>query len=136
MASQVSQHIESGRIVQVVSEDHPIQNALDIPPLNHHEASVLMAEEARRTLALFEALSGDDWTQPTACTRWNVHQVASHLVGESAGYASWREFYRLYLNLVNKMRYFRARMPMIDALNQLMVDDRAGRTPDDLITEL
>lgn len=136
MVVQVSQHIESGRVVQAVSNAHPAQNALEIPPLTHHEASVLMAEEAKRTLSLFASLSGDDWSQPTACTLWNVHEVASHLVGESAGYASWGQFYRLFLNIFNKRGYFRKGMDLLDALNQMMVDDRANHTPAELIAEL
>lgn len=136
MVMQVSQHIESGRVVQAVSETQAPWNALGISPLGHQEASALMAEEAKRTLALFEILSGEAWSQPTACTLWNVHQVASHLVGESAGYATWREFFRQYINPLNKHKYFRTGMGVLDALNQLMVDDRAESTPADLIEEL
>ncbi len=136
MASPVSHQVESGRIVQAVSGDNPIQDALDIPPLRHEEAGHLMAEEAQRLLVLLEALSDEDWNQPTACTLWNVRQLACHLAGESAGYASWREFYRQYLNFPAKRRYRRAGMPLLDALNQQMVDDRAAATPAEIIAEI
>ena len=40
--------------------------------------------------ALLTSLTGGDWTQPTSCPGWSVHDVAAHLLGVELGNVSVR----------------------------------------------
>ncbi len=108
------------------------QNALAIPRLTHAEAGRLAAAELDRVIALVESLSGDDWSQPTDCTEWTVRDMVAHLAGACAAYASWGEFrHQMLLN-----PYLRTMSPPIDAVNHRQIEDRADKTPAELVAEL
>ncbi|MBN2469270.1 MAG: maleylpyruvate isomerase family mycothiol-dependent enzyme [Anaerolineae bacterium] len=109
---------------------HP--NALTIPAQTHAEARVLATTELSRLIAQIETLDGDDWTQPTDCTAWNVQATLAHLAGACAGYASRAQFVRQYL----RNPYMRVERIPIDAINRCQVEDRAGRPPAELLAEL
>lgn len=115
---------DSGKIV-----DHA-QNASQIPPLTHPEAGVLAREELSRFLAVVEALSGDDWHQPTDCTAWTVRDILAHQAGAYAGNASWSEFFRQA-----SARPSPGQM-QVDATNDRQLLDRADCNPPELIAEL
>ena len=109
---------------------HSIPNAIDIPYVTADEAFTLLTAEFERFSRLLETLDAGDWSQPTACTAWNVQQMLAHQAG---GYASGTG----YLELI---RQYTARpkpgqLPE-DAINDLQVGERADRTPAELITEL
>lgn len=112
-----------------------VQDAARIPALGHAEAAAMAAAEFGRFLAVVEALATDDWGRPTACTRWDVRQLVAHVAGAAAGYARWHDFTRQYSPWAQRP-YRRAGLSMLDALNQIQVDDRAGATPAALIAEL
>jgi uncharacterized protein (TIGR03083 family) len=84
--------------------------------------------ELERFLALVTSLSTDDWEKPTVCPLWNVRQILAHVTGAAASFAHWSEFKRQ-----NKLRlqrsYREAGFSMLDALNQIQVDDRAEASP-------
>ncbi len=107
-------------------------NALTIPAQTHAEARVLATTELSRLIAQLEALEGDDWIQPTDCTAWNVQAMLAHLAGACAGYASRAQFARQYL----RNPYMRTERIPIDAINRCQVEDRAGRSPAELLDEL
>ncbi|MCO5246343.1 MAG: maleylpyruvate isomerase family mycothiol-dependent enzyme [Anaerolineae bacterium] len=105
-------------------------DAAQIPALAHDEAGVMAREELNRFLELVETLSGDDWQQPTDCTAWNVGDILAHQAGAYAGYASWSEFKRQVTAKAAPGQM------MVDGMNERQLADRAGRTPDQLISEL
>jgi len=112
-----------------------LTDATSIPPLTHPEAAEMAAVELERFLACVEALAPADWEQPTACTLWNVRQVMAHVTGAAAAYACFEEFKRQYSPFVQRP-YRQAGFSLLDALNQIQVDDRSAATPAALIAEL
>lgn len=113
-----------------------IQDATSIPPLSHREAASLAQAELDRFLGFLETLSEDDWTRPTACTLWNVRQMVAHKAGSEAGFARWSEFKRQYISPSAQRPYRKAGFSMLDTINQIHVDDRANRSPAELLAEL
>jgi uncharacterized protein (TIGR03083 family) len=108
------------------------QQAETIRPVSKAEAAKLAAFEVDQILNLLGQLAGDDWTQPTDCTEWNVRDMTAHLSGACAGWASWGEFIRQ--GVVNP-HIFKTIVP-VDALNRRQQEDRADKSPDELIAEL
>ena len=119
--------------------DHAVRSTVDdaarIPALSHAEAGTLASAELERFLALVEVLSDEDWSRPTACPLWNVRQMVAHVTGAAAGYARWSEFKRQYSPLAQRP-YRRTGLSLLDALNQIQVDDRAQASPAELLAEL
>ena len=107
------------------------QRAADIPKLTHTEAGYLAQIEYERVLALLETLAGDDWTQPTYCTEWNVRQMVAHLAGSVTESTSFAEFRRQTM----QNPYLKEFDKMEDAINKLQVEERAAKTPAELVTE-
>jgi len=127
---------------QVHSLDHrdgvvqsTIQDAAQIPALSHVEAASMASAELKRFITLVKGLSVEDWSKPTACPLWNVRQMVAHVTGAAAGYAHWAELKRQYSPWAQRP-YRRAGLSLLDAINQIQVDDRAHVSPADLITEL
>jgi uncharacterized protein (TIGR03083 family) len=112
-----------------------LSDAARIPSLTHREAAEMAAVELERFLACVELLAPADWEQPTACTLWNVRQVVAHVTGAAAAYARWSQFKR-QTSLFVQRPYRKAGFSLLDALNQIQVDDRSAATPAALIAEL
>ncbi len=112
-----------------------LSDATSIPQLAHPEAAEMAIVELERFLTLVESLAPADWEQPTACPLWNVRQVVAHVTGAAAAYARWSEFKRQYSPFVQRP-YRQAGFSLLDALNQIQVDDRSTATPAALIAEL
>lgn len=115
-----------------IAAPHTVQNAADIPRMNHKEAGRMARVEVERFIALLETLGEDDWSKPTYCTLWNVQQMVSHQVGAYAGYAKWAEFKKQWMPIPQP----KPGQLAIDAINDLQVADRAEVSPKDLIAEL
>jgi uncharacterized protein (TIGR03083 family) len=109
--------------------------ATGIPATGRQEAANLMQVELTCLIELLECLAPEDWAKPTACTLWNVKDVAAHKAGALAAFASWTELWR-QLSPVNQRPYRARGMSQLDAMNQIQVDDRAERTPVELVAEL
>lgn len=109
-----------------------IKHAEKIAPIRKQEAARVAAVELERTLDVLDQLHGDDWTQPTDCTEWNVQDIAAHLAGACAGWATWKHFRR---QLIANPHMRAAEVP-VDAINQRQLEDRAGQTPPQHIEEL
>jgi uncharacterized protein (TIGR03083 family) len=110
-------------------------DAASIPSLTHPEAAEMAAVELERFLTLVESLSPADWDSPTVCSLWNVRQIVAHVTGAAASYARWEEFKR-QTSLFVQRPYRQAGFSLLDALNQIQVDDRRAATPADLLAEL
>ena len=108
------------------------QNMAEIPPLTHAEAGILARVEVERFIALLETLSAEDWSKPTYCLLWNVHQMVSHQAGAYAGNAKWAEFKRQWMPIPQP----KPGQMAVDAINDIQVADRAKSTPAELIAEL
>jgi uncharacterized protein (TIGR03083 family) len=108
-----------------------VQDARAIPALTHDEAGELAATEVARVLALLESLTDADWSQPTYCSAWDVRAMTAHLAGACAAFASWAEFRRQMMG----NPYLKTEGMMVDGINRRQIEDRADRTPDELIAE-
>ena len=113
----------------------PPRPASDIPPLSHEEAYRMGLVQVERFIELLESLQESDWTLPTSCTLWDVREMAAHVAGAAEGYSSFKNFRRQFASRELK-KYARKGLKGIDATNQLQVDDRAAKTPAEIITEL
>lgn len=102
----------------------------NIPYTNADEAYRLMNTALDRFLHLIESLAPEDWTKPTACTAWNVHDMVAHQAGGYASGISYMEMIRQYTSKPKP-----GQLPE-DAINALQVAERADKTPAELISEL
>ena len=115
-------------------EDLAMQEVGEIPRIGHAEAMRITAVENRRFTEQLRSFDAADWAKPTDCARWDVHAVASHVVGSAVSQASPREF-------VRQVRSGRPIMDEIgspfwwDGMNEVQVRERASRSPDELIAE-
>lgn len=107
-----------------------IANAESIPYINADEAHRLLTTALRRFMTLIESLHADDWSKPTACTAWNVHDMVAHQAGGYASGTSYKEMIRQYTSKPKP-----GQLPE-DAINDLQVGERKSRTPAELIAEL
>jgi uncharacterized protein (TIGR03083 family) len=107
-----------------------IANAESIPYTHVDEAHRLLATALSRFLTLIESLHADDWSKPTACTAWNVHDMVAHQAGGYASGTSYKEMIRQYTSKPKP-----GQLPE-DAINDLQVGERANKTPAELIAEL
>ncbi len=128
------QHV--GTIAEDIAHSNAaVLNASDIPALSHAQAVEMATVELDRFIQLLESLDPEDWQQPTACTLWDVRQMVAHVAATAAGLAQRSEFKRQ--GSAGAQRPYRKQgLDKLDAMNQLGVDDRAGRTPAELIGEL
>jgi len=114
---------------------HDSVPARAIAPCGHDEAAAIAQTELQRILALVNSLSPEEWTLPTVCDLWDVRQLVAHIAGSAAAWSSWAEFSRQNNRTLQKP-YRERGMTMIDAQNQIQVDDRENHTPEELVTEL
>lgn len=94
------------------------------------EAHQLMQNSFNRFMRLIESLDPEDWSRPTACTEWNVHDMVAHQAGGYASGTGYREMFRQYTS-----RPGPGQLPE-DAINALQVGERADKSPAELIQEL
>jgi len=102
-----------------------------IPKSTHKEAGQLSQVAYERLLDVLMQLSGTDWTQPTYCTEWTVRDMTAHLAGAVTGSTSIAEFRRQ--NVQNP--YLKEFSDPVDGTNKLQLEDRAGKTPAELVAE-
>lgn len=105
-------------------------HADSISAVHADEAHRLMTEAFARLLTLLESLHADDWSKPTACTAWDVHDMVAHQAGGYLSGVSLGEMLRQYGRIPKK-----GQLPE-DAINELQVGERRGKTPAELIAEL
>ncbi len=137
-----------------------IIDASSVTPATPEEAAALASAEIARLLSLLESFSLPDWDKPTYCTLWDVKQVVAHIGGALSAYADWDRLLErsrpwtegkadepgvsmpVFLADVAAMpeerrrAYAQAGFIPLDALNQYEVDERAAKTPAELLAEL
>jgi len=92
----------------------------------HSTAMALAATEYDRGLAHLRRLAEDDWSKPTACSAWDVHQMVAHMLGMAEMVTSLRE-------MVRQQRLAARRGGGIDNLTQLQVDEHADWSPERIV---
>ena len=107
-----------------------IASAESIPYTHADEAHRLLTTALSRFMTLIESLHADDWSKPTACTAWNVHDMVAHQAGGYASGTSYKEMIRQYTSKPKP-----GQLPE-DAINDLQVGERVDKTPAELIAEL
>ena len=100
----------------------------DIPALSRAEAMAFAEDEFARWLDLLRSLTPAEWSAPTECKPWDVRTMATHVLGATESHSSIRE-------TVHQTRAYRKAKsgPMIDAMTELQVRDRAALSPDDIV---
>jgi uncharacterized protein (TIGR03083 family) len=101
-----------------------------IPDTHADEAHQLLETAFERFMRLIESLDPEDWSKPTACTAWNVHDMVAHQAGGYASGTGYGEMFRQYSRIPKK-----GQLPE-DAINDLQVGERAGMSPAELMAEL
>jgi uncharacterized protein (TIGR03083 family) len=101
-----------------------------IPYVTADEAFSLMQTAFDRFIKLIETLEPEDWSKPTACTAWDVHDMVAHQAGGYASGTGYREMLRQYTSLPKP-----GQLPE-DAINALQVAERKEKSPTELIAEL
>lgn len=87
--------------------------------------------EARRLDRFFSGLTGGEWERPSRCRGWTVRDVLAHL-------ASGEEYHRACLDgTVSEFMagWAERRATDLHTANQMAVDDRADRPPEDVLDE-
>src|SRR5215475_12153594 len=103
-----------------------------IPVLRLPEAHRAAATEYQRYLDQIRKLRPNDWDKATDCTRWTVHDLVAHTVGQTQGFASLRENARQFRLGAKVQREISAPYP-VDGTNEVQVRDRRDWTPQQLI---
>ena len=99
-------------------------NARAIPPLTPDQVAEVATAELQASLALLEGLDERDWSRPTDCTGWTVHDLVAHLVGQYQGLASpW-----VYLRRHRRAHRRYPGLSRLDADNRQQLDE-LGRHP-------
>jgi uncharacterized protein (TIGR03083 family) len=84
-------------------------------------------------LDLLSSLSADDWNKPTACARWSVKDIASHLLGGEIGILSRKRDGYAYSG--NALLSWEELVALINSLNDTWVK-ASGRISPRLLCEL
>jgi uncharacterized protein (TIGR03083 family) len=113
-----------------VTSTQASQTTESIPYVTADEAYSLMQTSFERLMTLLESLQPEDWSKPTACTQWDVHDMVAHQAGGCASGTGYRELLRQYT-----ARPKPGQLPE-DVINALQVSERADRSPAELIAEL
>jgi uncharacterized protein (TIGR03083 family) len=101
------------------------------PALDRKLAMQLAEAEYARFLDLLRALRPEDWNKATECERWDVREMAAHLLGMVEMAASVREQTRQ--QKLAKARHKAHGGLFLDALTGLQVEERADMTPQQLV---
>lgn len=116
--------------MNAVLSNSTIAIAERIPYTNADEAHALMQTSLDRLIRVLERLASDDWSKPTACTEWDVHDVVAHQAGGYLSGFSYSEMLRQYTKPPKA-----GQLPE-DAINALQVGERKDISPAELIAEL
>lgn len=102
-------------------------------PVTTREEAVAQGEaEYAALLSMLRTLAAGDWARPTDCPGWTVREMVAHVNGAAEEAVRKRVQARHLLVAQTRDR----RIPTVDSLSAQQVADRAGRTPDELVSEL
>lgn len=104
----------------------------DVAPIGRSETWQLATTECDRVADLLRSLGTDAWARPTDCHRWDVRDIALHLLGTVEAQASPRE----------SLHQLRRGLPLnreidshhwVDGMNELQLRERGNLTNDEVI---
>ena len=104
-------------------------NAREIPPITPDRVAEVATAELEASIALLERLDDHDWTRPTDCAGWTVHDLVAHLVGQYQAAASLWVFLRRHRRA--HRRY--PALSRLDAHNRQQIDDLGGHSGPELV---
>jgi uncharacterized protein (TIGR03083 family) len=107
-------------------------DAARIEPLTRGRAADITAAELTAFHKLVAALGQADFDQPTHNTGWRVRDVVAHVAGQ------YEELARI-VTFLRRLRTGRRRYPdriVLDAHNQVQIDELAGLPPAELVARL
>jgi uncharacterized protein (TIGR03083 family) len=107
----------------------------DTRRIERPEARVIAEEEFRRFADLVASFDPADWERPTDCTRWNVREVALHVLGSADAQASVKEFVHQFARGYPLNRQIDSHH-WVDGLNELQIRERRHLTDDELVARL
>jgi uncharacterized protein (TIGR03083 family) len=108
------------------------RDAARMEPLTRSRAAAVTEAELRAFQELVADLGQADWEQSTHNTGWRVRDVVAHVAGQYEELARIGTFLR-------RLRTGRRRYPdriVLDAHNQVQIDELAGSSPTELVTHL
>jgi len=95
--------------------------------LDHETAMRLAATEYERCAAVLRGLSAEQWSSPTDCPGWTVHEMAAHMLGMAEMAASPRA-------MIHQQRAAGKRDgELIDALTAVQVEERSRLSTAELV---
>lgn len=106
-----------------------VGNAREIPQTPPVRVAEVATAELEAELVLLGTLDGQDWSRPTDCVGWDVHDLTAHLVGE------YEEIFRPGV-LLRRLRKGHRRYPdrsRLDAHNQQQIDELCDRSGPELV---
>lgn len=104
----------------------------ETPVTNKEDAHAVVTEELSAFLKLLRGLEPSDWNKPTDCVAWSVRDVVAHVAGAFEDGARITVFIRHFTRAGKK----HPDMNLIDAVNQMQLDERGRHGPSALIEEL
>src|SRR5829696_6670975 len=107
-------------------------NAREIPPITPDRVAEVATAELQASIALLERLDDHDWTRPTDCAGWTVHDLVAHLVGQYQGLVKPGVFLRRHRRA--HRRYLA--LSRLDAHNRQQIDDLGGHSGRELVAML
>jgi uncharacterized protein (TIGR03083 family) len=109
-----------------------VGNAWEIPQTPPDRVAEVATAELEAELALLGTLDEQDWSRPTDCAGWDVHDLTAHLIGE------YEEIFRPWV-LLRRLRKGHRRYPglsRLDAHNQQQIDELGDQSGPELIAAL
>ena len=103
-----------------------------LTPLTPDRAEEVARGEVEALVDVLRTLDPAEWDLPTDCTRWTVRDIVAHVTGALDEGAHVRVLLR-HLALAHRRR---PDLGMLDAANEMQIDDRRGATPEQLVAEL
>ena len=103
-------------------------SARQIAPITPHRVAEVATAELEACLTLLKNLDDGDWSAPTDCAGWTVHELTAHLAGQYQGLAKPGVYLRRHRRA--HRRY--PALSRLDAHNRQQIDDLGGHTGPEL----
>lgn len=97
------------------------------------EAHTLALETGAVWVLQLRRLTASDWRQSTVCAPWTVKDIVAHVLGWCEALTSTRELAHQVRSAIPRVKELGN---LVDAQNQVQVDERAHLTPDQLVERL
>ena len=107
---------------------HTVVPVNTIPRIGHQEAMAVTAEENNRFHRLLLQVEPDQWHLPTECSRWDVRDIAVHVIATAEAAASLVEFGR-QVRVGRSLTAELGGVHWVDGLNEAQLRARAQLTP-------